>query len=91
MPGPAKRRALDRPVAVALDDLVAADHFSRRLGARLDPSFVRGWGRDADLGLGRPSVGPVVAFELSPVMVSAGIRSERQLLMLAADRLRARW
>ncbi len=91
MLGPAKRRALDQPVAVALDDLVPADHFYRHLDARLDLSFVRDWVRDAYPCLGRPSVDPVVAFKLYLVMVLEGIRSERQLLMLAADRLSVRW
>jgi hypothetical protein len=34
--GPAKPRRLDQPIAVSLDDLVPADHFSRHLGAVLD-------------------------------------------------------
>ena len=91
MLGPAKRRALDQPVAVALDDLVPADHFYRHLDARLDLSFVRDWVRDAYPCLGRPSVDPVVAFKLYLVMVLEGIRSERQLMDVAADRLSLRW
>jgi transposase len=91
MLGPAKRRELDQVVAVALDDLVPADHFYRHLEARLDLSFVRNWVGDAYPCVGRPSVDPVVVFKLYLVMVLEGIRSERQLLMLAADRLSVRW
>ena len=43
MLGPPKRRCLDRPVAVSLDQIVPANHFYRRLDAQLDLSFVRGW------------------------------------------------
>ena len=91
MLGPAKRRELDQVVAVALDDLIPADHFYRHLDACLDLSFVRDWVGDAYPCVGRPSVDPVVVFKLYLVMVLEGIRSERQLLMLAADRLSVRW
>jgi transposase len=91
MLGPTKCRALGDPVTVALDDLVPADHFYRHLDAHLDLSFIRDWIADAYPSIGRPSVDPVVVFKLSLVMVFEGIRSERQLLMLAADRLSVRW
>jgi transposase len=91
MLGPAKCRDLDRPVSVSLDDLVPGDHFYRHLDAHLDLSFVRDWVRDAYSSLGRPSIDPVVFFKLYLVMVFEGIRSERQLLALAADRLSVRW
>ena len=86
MLGPAKCRDLDRPVIVSLDDCVPADHFYRHLEAHLDLSFVRDWVRDAYPTIGRPSIDPVIFFKLYLVMVFEGIRSERQLLVLAADR-----
>ena len=91
MLGPAKCRMHDHLVTVSLDALVPGDHFYRHLDAHLDLSFVRDWVHDAYPGLGRPSVDPVVLFKRSLVMVLEGIRSERQLLMLAADRLSVRW
>lgn len=39
----------------------------------------------------RPSIDPVVFFKLHLVMFFEGIRSERQLLRLAVDRLSRRW
>ena len=91
MLGPAKCRELDRPIVVSLDALAPADHFYRHRDARLDLSFVRDWVRDAYPNFGRPAIDPVVFFKLYLVMVFAGIRSERQLLALAADRLSVRW
>jgi transposase len=40
---------------------------------------------------GRPSIDPVVFFKLQLVMFFDDIRSERQLLQMAADRLSVRW
>ena len=40
---------------------------------------------------GRPSIDPVVFFKLQLVMFFEGIRSERQLMRHAADRLSVRW
>jgi transposase len=40
---------------------------------------------------GRPSIDPVVFFKLELVMFFEGIRSERPLMRLVADRLSARW
>ena len=91
MLGPRKHRHLDHPVTVSLDDLVPADHFYRHLDAHLDLSFVRDWVRDAYPSLGRPSIDPVIFFKLYLVMTLEGIRSERQLLLLATDRLSVRW
>src|SRR5712672_2284518 len=42
-------------------------------------------------GSGRPSIDPVVFFKLQLVMFFEGIRSERQLMRHAADRLSVRW
>jgi transposase len=91
MLGPAQSRDFGRPVAISLDHLVPRDHFYRHLDARLDLGFVREWVRDASADRGRPSIDPVVFFKRSLVMFFEGIRSERQLLALAADRLSVRW
>ena len=91
MLGPAKCRGINNVVTVSLDDLVPPDHFYRHLDACLNLSFIREWVGDAYPSIGRPSVDPVVVFKLYLVMVFEGIRSERQLLMLAADRLSVRW
>jgi transposase len=77
---------------LSLEDLVPADHFYRHLDRVLDLSFVRDLVKDSYAsGIGRPSVDPVVFFPLQLVMFFEGLRSERQLLRLAADRLSVRW
>ncbi len=91
MLGPVKSRHLDPPVVVSLDALVPQDHFYRHLEARLDLAFVRDWVSGAYPSRGRPSIDPLVFFKLSLLMFFEGIRSERQLLALAADRLSVRW
>jgi transposase len=87
------RARLFAPIAaVSLDELVPPDNFYRQLGQALDLSFVRELVRDHyAAGLGRPSVDPAVFFKLQLVMFFEGIRSERALLRLAADRLSVRW
>src|SRR5204863_6527421 len=40
---------------------------------------------------GRPSVDPVVFFKLQLILFFEGLRSERQLLRVVADRLSLRW
>jgi transposase len=57
----------------------------------LDLSFVRGLAQDTYAHGGRPSIDPVVFFKLQLVMFFDGIRSERQLMQQAADRLSVRW
>ena len=91
MLGPPKLRLLDQPVARSIEDLVAADHFYRHVDATLDLSFVRSWVQDRYAANGRPSIDPVVFFRLQLVMFFEGIRSERHLLRVAADRLSIRW
>src|SRR5690348_9877070 len=91
MLGPAKPRALGSPISVSLDALIPRDHFYRHLDATLDLGFVRDWVKDAYPDRGRPSIDPIVFFKLYLVMFFEGIRSERQLLTLAADRLSVRW
>lgn len=91
MLGPAQSRDLTAPVAVSLDRLVPRDHFYRHLEAALDLGFVRDWVWESYPNRGRPSIDPVIFFKLYLVMFFEGIRSERQLLALAADRLSVRW
>ena len=78
--------------AHSLDELVPADHFYRHLDRVLDLAFVRALMQDCYVaGIGRPSLDPQVFFRLQLVMFFEGIRSERQLLRHAADRLSVRW
>jgi len=91
MLGPPKPRRLDEPVAASLESLVPPDHFYRLLEATLDLSFVRDLVLGAYADGGRPSIDPAVFFKLQLVMFFEGVRSERQLLRLAADRLSVRW
>jgi transposase len=80
------------PISISsLDDLVPADHFYRQLDRILDLSFVRELVRATYAEMGRPSIDPVVFFKLQLVMFFEGIRSERQLVRLGADRLSVRW
>jgi transposase len=74
-----------------IDGLTLADHFSRHLERALDLSFVRGLVVDCYAAGGRPSIDPVVFFKRQLVMFFEGLRSERQLMELAADRLSVRW
>ena len=53
--------------------------------------FVRDLVRPLYAGGGRPSVDPVVFFELQLVMFFEDLRSERQLMRVVADRLSLRW
>src|SRR5947199_1493616 len=58
----------------------------------LTRSFVRAGVRAADLaGEGRPSIDPIVFFKLQLVLFFEGIRSERQLMRMVADRFSLRW
>ncbi len=76
---------------VSLEELVPADHFYRHLERTLDLTFVREFVHETYAGGGRPSIDPVVFFKLQLVMFFEGIRSERQLMRHAADRLSVRW
>jgi transposase len=86
-----KERAFGPLPPATLDDLVPPDHFYRHLERTLDLGFVRDLVRDAYAERGRPSIDPVVFFKLQLVMFFEGLRSERQLLVVAADRLSLRW
>ena len=76
---------------VSLEELVPADHFYRHLEQALDLSFVRDLVREAYAEAGRPSIDPVVFFKLQLILFFEGLRSERQLMQIVADRLSLRW
>jgi transposase len=52
---------------------------------------VREWVADRYAEGGRPSIDPVVFFKLQLVIFFEGVRSERQLMRVVADRLSVRW
>lgn len=79
------------PRDVSLEGLVPKDNFYRRLEKRLDLAFVRDLVRPLYARGGRPSVDPVVFFKLQLVLFFEGLRSERELMRVAADRLSVRW
>ena len=76
---------------VSLEDLVPPDSFYRHLDSSLDLSFVRDLVAGCYSPIGRPGVDPVVFFKLQLVMFFEGVRSERQLMRVATDRLSIRW
>src|SRR3954467_10970413 len=76
---------------VSLEDLVPPDHFYRHLAQVLELGFVRDLVREAYADTGRPSIDPVVFFKLQLILFFEGLRSERQLLRVVADRLSLRW
>ncbi len=87
----AKLRAFAPLTDVSLESLLPDDHFYRHLDRTLDLAFVRELVADCYASGGRPSVDPVVFFKLQLVMFFEGIRSERQLITVVADRLSLRW
>ncbi|MDQ4077664.1 MAG: IS1182 family transposase [Chloroflexota bacterium] len=87
-----RKARIFRPIeSITLDALVPADHFYRHVERSLNLSFVRDLVAGCYAVGGRPSIDPVVFFKLQLVMFFEGIRSERQLMDLAADRLSVRW
>ena len=86
-----KERSFAPQSNVSLEELVPQDHFYRHLDQKLDLSFVRDPVQQTYTGAGRPSIDPIVFFKLQLVMFFEGIRSERQLVRQAADRLSVRW
>jgi transposase len=87
----AKDRIFATLPPVTLEDLVPADHFYRHLERTLDLRFVRDLVRDRYAPSGRPSIDPIVFFKLQLVLFFEGLRSERQLMRVVADRLSLRW
>ena len=86
-----KQRNFVPLIQVSLEELVPQDHFYRHLEQSLDLSFVREFVQETYASKGRPSIDPVVFFKLQLVMFFEGLRSERQLMCHAADRLSVRW
>jgi transposase len=86
-----KERTFGPLPPLTLEELVPPDHFYRHLERTLDLSFVRELVREAYAGTGRPSVDPVVFFKLQLILFFEGLRSERQLMRVVADRLSLRW
>jgi transposase len=86
-----KAREVTARHTVSLEDLVPADDFYRHLDRVLDLTFVRDLVRDTYAPVGRPSIDPVVFFRLQLILFFEGLRSERQLLRVVADRLSLRW
>jgi transposase len=86
-----KERAFGPLCQRSLETLVPTDHFYRHLDAKLDLGFVRDLVHDKYAAAGRPSIDPIVFFKLQLVMFFEGLRSERELVRVAADRLSVRW
>ena len=86
-----KIRTFSALESLSLEELVPKDNFYRRLEATIDLSFVRELVKDCYASSGRPSVDPQVFFRLQLVMFFEDIRSERQLMEVATDRLSIRW
>src|SRR3954451_3049944 len=76
---------------LSLEELVPKDNFYRRLQRTVDLSFVRELVGDRYASGGRPSVDPVVFFKLQLVLFFEGLRAERLLMEVIADRLSIRW
>ncbi len=81
-----KERAFGPLPPVSLEDLVPPDHFYRHLERTLDLAFVRDLVRGTYADIGRPSIDPVVFFKLQLILFFEGLRSERQLMRVVADR-----
>jgi transposase len=86
-----KERSFAALPHVTLEDLIPPDSFYRHLERSLDLGFVRDLVRDAYADIGRPSIDPVVFFKRQLILFFEGLRSERQLMEVVADRLSLRW
>src|SRR5438876_6030168 len=86
-----KERAFAPKVSVSLEELVPQEHSYRHVQKVLDLSFVHDLVRERYAVAGRPSIDPVVFFQLQLVMFFEDIRSERLLMRQVADRLSVRW
>ena len=74
-----------------INRLTLADHFSRHLERALYLASVQELVADSYAAGGRPSIDPVVFCQRQLVLFFEGLRSERQLLAVAADRLSVQW
>ena len=86
-----KERTFAPLPSVTLEELVPPNHFYRRRERTLDLSFVRDVVCAAYADIGRPSIDPVGFFKLQLSLFFEGLRSERQLMHVVADRLGLRW
>src|SRR5215217_7478856 len=86
-----EERAFGPSPPVSPEDLVPPDHCSRHLDRTLDRAFVRELVKGTYADGGRPSIDPVVFFKMQLVLFFEGLRSERQLMRVVADRLSLRW
>src|SRR5262249_37701956 len=86
-----KERRFAPLINVSIEELVPHDHFYRHLDKSLDLSFIRELVHETHAGGGRPSIDPIVFFKLQLVLFFEGLRSERQLMRHAADRLSIKW
>src|SRR3712207_7763771 len=86
-----KERAFAPLCNLSVEALVPPGNFYRHLEATLDLGFVRDLVRTTYKEYGRPSVDPRVFFKLQLVMFFEALRSERELIKVAADRLSVRW
>src|SRR3954470_358495 len=86
-----KERAFGPLPPMTFEELVPADHFYRHLERSLDLGFVRDLVHDTYAESGRPSIDPVVFFKLQLILFFEGLRSERQLMRVVADRFSLRW
>src|SRR5215216_4130612 len=91
MMGIKEREFRPLPDNLSPEELVPQDNFYRHLERAVDLSFVRELVKDRYAWVGRPSVDPVVFFKLQLVLFFEGLRSERQLMEVVADRLIIRW
>ena len=85
-----KERSFAPLPPVSLEELVPPDHFYRHLEGTLDLGFVRDQVGGTYADTGRPSIDPVVFFKLQLILFFEGLRSERQLMRVVADRLSLR-
>ena len=86
-----KERGFKSHPSLTLEELMPANHFVRKLEARLDLEFVRDLVRDCYSQIGRPAIDPVDYFKLQLIMFFDSIRSERQLMEQVRVNLAYRW
>src|SRR3954454_15278748 len=86
-----KAREFAIHTAISMEALVPTGHFYRHLEQTLDLAFVRDLVREHYATGGRPGIDPVVFFKLQLILFFEGLRSERQLMAVVADRLSLRW
>jgi transposase len=86
-----KDRVFRQHVSVSLEDLVPENNFYRQVERCLDLSFVRDLAADFYADIGRPSIDPVVFFNLQLIAFFEGARSERQLMEMVNLKLAHRW